>query len=122
MKSPGCRERPGLSSELVLWAPRQGGTHERARVHHSGLVVVGGERRDAFSYVLPPALARGDSLLSAYGNATLAAAWRWCDVTCTDDVESVLERIVQPGDVRNFLTSFRPAPAQPLFSTCQPLT
>jgi len=36
--------------------------------------LVSGERRDAFSYVLPPALARGDSLLSAYGNATLAAA------------------------------------------------
>jgi ubiquinone/menaquinone biosynthesis C-methylase UbiE len=48
------------------------------------------------------------------GNFTLAAARRWCDVTSTDYVESLLQRGRQRADAEGLLVKFQKADAEDL--------
>lgn len=48
------------------------------------------------------------------GNFTLAAARRWCEVTSTDYVESLLQRGRQRADAEGLAVSFQPADAEEL--------
>jgi len=48
------------------------------------------------------------------GNATLAAARRWCDVTSTDYVEALLQRGRQRADAEGLRVDFRQADAEAL--------